>query len=142
MNQVRPKPSQLKAWINQTLKKKNTQGTVAVKIVDEAEMTALNTQYRNKAKPTNVLSFPCLLPTAIRGTILGDIILCAPIVEKEALEQNTPILAHWAHLTIHGVLHLLGHDHEIETDAILMENLETEILHELGFNDPYRVTHL
>lgn len=132
-----PTSDQIKMWINAVLKKKNAK--VVIRIVNEDEMIILNRQYRHKEKPTNVLSFPCQLPSKIRGNILGDIVICASVVANEANEQNKPFTAHWAHMVVHGVLHLLGYDHENEEDAVKMESLEIAILNDLGFSDPYGV---
>ena len=117
--------------------------SLAVRIVDADEMRDLNQQYRGKNQPTNVLSFPTEIPESVvqelRYVPLGDIVLCAPVVEKEAGEQNKPPGNHWAHLTIHGVLHLLGHDHQAEEEAHTMESIERDLLAQLGIPDPYRV---
>ena len=117
---------------------------VTIRIVDEGESQALNHQFRHKDKPTNVLSFPFEPPEEIASSLaeeysfLGDMVICAPIVEKEAREQNKTALAHWAHLVVHGTLHLQGFDHIEEQDAEEMENLEISILKTLGFSDPYQ----
>ena len=107
-------------------------------IVDEAEITALNRAYRGKDGPTNVLSFPSELPVEVGSPLLGDIIICAPVVARECVLQNKAPEAHWAHLVIHGVLHLLGFDHQTEGEAARMEATEIRLLDELGFSDPYR----
>jgi len=109
-----------------------------IRLVDRQESRELNAQYRHKNKATNVLSFPADLPEEIGLRLLGDIIICAPIVADEAREQHKTAEAHWAHLTIHGILHLLGHDHQAEEEASEMESLEIRILQSLGFPDPYR----
>jgi len=115
----------------------NTEMTI--RIVDEEESAELNKNYRNKSGPTNVLAFPAELPKAIRDeiNILGDIVVCAPIVEKEAIEQEKAFGAHWAHLIIHGTLHLLSYHHQDEESAQEMEKIEVDILAELGFPNPY-----
>lgn len=110
---------------------------ICIAIVDSETSASLNETYRHKNGPTNVLSFhydpaPGMLPIS-----LGDLAICAEIVESESMAQQKPILAHWAHLTIHGMLHLLGYDHAKESDAIVMETLEINILKTLGFGDPY-----
>ena len=110
---------------------------LTVRIVDAEESQQLNGQYRNKHKPTNVLSFPFQNPPGITLPLLGDLVICKKIVENEAQEQDKTLLEHWAHMLIHGTLHLLGYDHINETDALEMESLETKLLIELGFNDPY-----
>jgi probable rRNA maturation factor len=110
---------------------------LVIRIVDEAEMTVLNETYRHKQGPTNVLSFPFEPPLAANSNVLGDVVICAPIVVAEAVARGKPLPAHWAHLVIHGVLHLLGHDHQEADNAQRMEALEAEILANLGHPDPY-----
>jgi probable rRNA maturation factor len=109
---------------------------ITLRIVEEAEMTDLNTRFRRKPYPTNVLSFP-FGAESLDGPILGDVVVCAPVVAREAAEQGKALDAHWAHLVVHGILHLLGHDHEVEVSAAAMETRERAILAELGFGDPY-----
>lgn len=109
---------------------------ITVRIVNEVESTALNETYRHKQGPTNVLSFPFEAPPEVESSLLGDIVICAPVVLREAVSQGKSPAAHWAHLVIHGVLHLLGYDHdELQADA--MESLEIRILAGLGYPDPY-----
>ena len=110
---------------------------LTVRIVDEAEGTELNERYRHRTGPTNVLSFPFEQPALLQPPLLGDIVLCAPVVAREAAAQGKAPAAHWAHLVVHGVLHLLGHDHEDERQAEEMEALERDILATLGLPDPY-----
>jgi probable rRNA maturation factor len=119
---------------------------LTIRIVDEAESAGLNEHYRGRAGPTNVLSFPFELPPGIDAdalpempALLGDLVICAPVVLREAAEQGKPPAAHWAHLVVHGVLHLLGHDHLEPAEATRMETLETVILRGLGFPPPYEV---
>ena len=119
---------------------------LTIRIVDEAESAELNEQYRGRSGPTNVLSFPFDLPPGIDAdaltqmpALLGDLVICAPVVLREAAEQGKPPAAHWAHLVVHGVLHLLGHDHLEPAEAARMETLETAILRGLGFPPPYEV---
>lgn len=115
-------------------------GEITVRIVDEAESAALNQRYRGKTGPTNVLSFPAELDVPLPGDEpppLGDIVVCAPVVEREAAEQGKTLEAHFAHLVVHGALHLVGYDHEEDADAEIMEAREREILAEFGFGDPY-----
>ena len=109
---------------------------MTIRVVNEAEITALNETYRHKQGPTNVLSFPFEAPPGVESALLGDIVICAPVVLHEAIRQEKPPKAHWAHLTIHGVLHLLGYDHD-EAQAEIMESLEIRILSGLGYADPY-----
>lgn len=112
---------------------------LAVRIVDNKEGRALNRHYRGKDYATNVLSFPAELPEGVEMPLplLGDLVICAPVVAREAKEQRKPVNAHYAHLTVHGVLHLLGLDHENPLEAEAMEQLEREILAGLGLADPY-----
>ena len=110
---------------------------LSLRISDTPEMTQLNQRFRDRSGPTNVLSFPAELPDDIECALLGDIVICAPLVQKEAREQGKTNQCHWAHLTIHGVLHLLGYDHQDDDTAQVMENLEIQILEQLGFPDPY-----
>lgn len=110
---------------------------LAIRLVDTKEGRALNRHYRGKDYATNVLSFPVELPEGVTLPLLGDLVICAPVVAREAAEQGKPLLAHYAHLTVHGVLHLLGLDHEDEREAEAMEQLEREILANLGLPDPY-----
>ncbi len=98
----------------------------------------LNRRYRHRDYATNVLSFPVELPAGIATPLIGDLVICAPVVAREAAAQGKPARAHWAHLSVHGVLHLLGHDHIVEADATRMEALERRILATLGIADPYR----
>jgi probable rRNA maturation factor len=109
---------------------------VTIRIVDEAEGRALNKAYRGKDYATNVLTFPI---TEVPH-LMGDIVICAPVVDAEALAQHKPLVAHYAHLTVHGILHLHGYDHEIEAQAELMEGLETAIITKLGYANPYLIT--
>lgn len=137
-----PSKEQISTWVNNTLSRHETDGGLTVRITDEAEITELNRDYRNQDKPTNVLSFPMDLSIELAEEIgismLGDIVICAPVVEKEATEQNKPLQSHWAHMLIHGTLHLLGYDHIDDTEAEEMESLEIEIMHKLGYKDPYQ----
>jgi probable rRNA maturation factor len=116
---------------------------LAIRIVGTREGRALNRHYRGKDHATNVLSFPAdmaegvKLPKGVTMPLLGDLVLCAPVVAREAREQKKPLAAHYAHLTVHGALHLLGWNHEDDTEAECMERLEREILAELGVEDPY-----
>lgn len=110
---------------------------LGVAFVDAEESQQLNLQYRHKNKATNVLSFPLMAPLPDGGTLLGDLAICASVVQTEAAATGRTETAHWAHMVVHGVLHLLGYDHEQADQAQAMEMLETRILQELGFADPY-----
>lgn len=131
-----PDDTKIQNWLNQVLSQHND-AQISIKIVSLDEMRSINLQYRQKDKPTNVLSFPSNLPEGLPITFLGDLVLCPQVIEQEALEQNKSLESHWAHMMVHGTLHLLGYDHEIETDAQKMENLEINILDTLGFTNPY-----
>jgi len=110
---------------------------VSLRLVDEAEMAQLNLSYRDKTGPTNVLSFPSDLPIELEIPLLGDIVVCAPVVVLEAQAQHKPIQAHWAHMIVHGSLHLLGYDHVDPADAETMETLETAVMKNLNYPCPY-----
>jgi len=110
---------------------------LTIRLVGEEESRELNARYRGKDGATNVLSFPADLPKEIGIALLGDIVICAPLVAQEAKVQAKPVMSHWAHLTIHGVLHLLGHDHEQKQEAELMESIEIGLLQTLDIRNPY-----
>lgn len=132
-----PGPHALRRWARAVLAQAPTGAEVCIRIVDRTEMQALNRQYRGQDKPTNVLSFPADLPAGINLPLLGDMAICAPVVADEAVAQGKALPAHWAHMVVHGLLHLLGHDHQHEAEAERMEALETEILRSLDFAPPY-----
>ena len=115
-----------------------THSEITVRVVSEQESQSLNLQYRGKDKPTNVLSFPFEAPVQIEVDLLGDLVICAEVVKKESNIQNKPIAHHWAHMIIHGTLHLLGFDHVLERDAQQMESLEIALLTKLAIDDPYQ----
>lgn len=127
-----PTERQFKRWARKTLR---VDSEIALRIVDEEEGRALNRDYRGKDYATNVLTFPL----TEEPYLMGDIVICAPVVAKEAVEQGISIEAHYAHLTVHGVLHMHGYDHETEAEAELMESIETEIVMNLGYANPYRI---
>ncbi len=137
-----PPDEQFQLWADAALAKNSSEITLAIRIVDGREGQRFNRDYRGKDYATNVLSFPADLPQGLPEELLraqlGDLLICAPVVAREARQRNCPEVNHWAHLTIHGVLHLLGHDHEQTENARDMESLETEILAQLGFPDPYQ----
>lgn len=112
-------------------------GEVLIRVVDRVESEHLNERYRHRPGPTNVLSFPFTAPPGVPTASLGDIVICAPLVAEEADAQGKDPRSHWAHLTIHGVLHLLGYDHQREDDAAQMEAEEMSIMANLGFPNPY-----
>ena len=119
------------------MKKHEQEYELTIRVVDEEESQSLNSQYRGKDNPTNVLSFPFEAPAEIELDLLGDLVICAPVVGKEATEQSKEEIAHWAHMVIHGTLHLQGYDHIEDEEAEAMEALEVKILSALGFPDPY-----
>jgi probable rRNA maturation factor len=132
-----PSEAQLNEWLTKTVSQFQKDAEVTIRIVDEEESHQLNHEYRGKDKPTNVLSFPFEAPPGIEMDLLGDLIICKQVVELEAKEQEKTVLAHWAHMVVHGSLHLLGYDHIEDEEAEEMESLETEIMQSMGFKDPY-----
>ncbi len=136
-----PAAEKIEQWIKAALTSQQlTEAEVSVYIVDEEESQELNAQYRNKDKPTNVLSFPADLHEEIDIPLLGDLVICAPVVEREAQEQGKTLDAHWAHMLIHGTLHLLGFDHIDDDEAEVMEALETQLLTAMDYPAPYTET--
>ncbi len=135
-----PSKEQMEQWAERAV---DTVGVdpsagLTIRVVDEAESAELNEHYRHKANPTNVLSFPFEAPPGIPvEPSLGDLVICAPVIAREALEQGKRPEAHWAHMVVHGTLHLLGMDHLQEQEAEAMEAREVEVLAALGFPDPY-----
>ena len=132
-----PTEKDIQLWLDKTITAFQHDAELTVRIVDTKESHQLNHEYRGKDKPTNVLSFPFEAPPGFEIDLLGDLVICKQVVEKEAKEQNKPLLAHWAHMIVHGSLHLLGYDHIDDDDAEEMESLETEIMQDMGFEDPY-----
>lgn len=128
-----PSRTKFRQWAKAAIR---VDAEVTIRIVDEAEGRELNNTYRGKDYATNVLTFPL----TDDSHLMGDIVICAPVVAAEALAQNKPLEAHYAHLTVHGILHLHGYDHEIEAQAELMESLETAIVAKLGYANPYLIT--
>ncbi|MEC4728728.1 rRNA maturation RNase YbeY [Shewanella sp. D64] len=133
-----PTADNFELWVRTALGNTMTQAELTIRIVDEAESQSLNSTYRGKDKPTNVLSFPFEAPPEIDIPLLGDLIICASVVEQEAIQQNKPSQAHWAHMVVHGCLHLLGYDHINDAEAEEMESLEIQLIENLGFNNPYK----
>ena len=132
-----PSPQEFERWVAAALAERCEAGEVSIRVVGVTEGTTLNETYRQRSGPTNVLSFPVDDSPELDPPLLGDLVICAPLVMREAQEQHKPAIAHWAHLTVHGTLHLLGHDHEEPREAEIMEGLEAEILAALGYADPY-----
>jgi probable rRNA maturation factor len=134
-----PDEDDIRRWIEAVLaaEAKTAEVELTVRIVDEAEMAELNARYRHKTGPTNILSFPFEAPPGVELNLLGDLVIAAPVVQREAREQGKTETAHWAHMLVHGTLHLLGYDHLKPAEAEDMEAREINILHELGFSNPY-----
>ena len=136
-----PAAVSFRKWVAAALDSRIREADLAIRIVGNKEGRALNRHYRGRDYATNVLSFPAEvpegLPKGVKFPLLGDLVICAPVVAREAREQKKPLVAHYAHLTVHGALHLLGWDHEDEREAECMEQLEREILAGLGIADPY-----
>ena len=132
-----PTEEQIVQWATAAVQPEGDEVEMTVRIVDEAESHELNLTYRGKDRPTNVLSFPFECPDEVELPLLGDLVICRQVVEREAAEQEKPLMAHWAHMVVHGSLHLLGYDHIKDDEAEEMESLETQIMQGLGFDDPY-----
>lgn len=132
-----PTEEQIVQWATAAVQPEGDEVEMTVRIVDEAESHDLNLTYRGKDRPTNVLSFPFECPDEVALPLLGDLVICRQVVEREAVEQEKPLMAHWAHMVVHGSLHLLGYDHIEDDEAEEMESLETQIMQGLGFDDPY-----
>ncbi|HET6602982.1 MAG TPA: rRNA maturation RNase YbeY [Xanthomonadaceae bacterium] len=136
-----PGPVSFRRWVEAALATRVKSADLAIRVVDEKEGRALNRHYRGKDQATNVLSFPAELelPDGVCLPILGDVVLCAPVVAREARRQGKKLPHHYAHVTVHGTLHLLGFDHDDPVDALAMEELEREVLASMGIADPYLV---
>lgn len=132
-----PDSGQFQQWVDAALGDSETDNEIVIRVVDEEESAQLNLQYRHKSGPTNVLSFPFEAPPGMELELLGDLVVCAPVVAREAKQQQKKLLDHWAHIIVHGVLHLLGYDHIEEADAERMESLEINILQQLNIRNPY-----
>jgi len=137
-----PSQEQLTLWAQTALQGLKDEAELSIRLVDESESQQLNLEYRGKDKPTNVLSFPFEVPEALQGLdevghLIGDLIICTQVVENEAKQQNKSLMDHWAHMVVHGCLHLLGYDHITDEEAQVMEDLERVILSKLDISDPY-----
>ena len=130
-----PEQAEFQQWLNTCFP--DIKGSVLVRIVDAEESAELNQHYRQKEGPTNVLSFPFDLPDEIENDHLGDLVLCAPVIRREASEQGKSVMHHWSHMLIHGVLHLLGYDHLNDEEAEEMEGIEVGLLSRLAVSNPY-----
>ncbi len=132
-----PDEDDIRSWIAAALAGRRDEAEVSVCLVDEDEMAGLNSRYRGKEGSTNVLSFPAELPPGVEHPLLGDIVICPAVVNREAGEQHKSLDQHWSHMLVHGSLHLLGYDHIDPAEADEMEALETDILATLGHPCPY-----
>jgi len=133
-----PSEEDFRRWCELALRQRSADSELTIRLVDESEGRELNRTWRQKDYATNVLSFPADVPDEFLDIpLLGDLVICVPVVAREAAEQGKPLAAHWAHLVIHGCLHLLGYDHIEDAEAEEMENLERQLLAELGHPDPY-----
>ncbi|NBV75216.1 MAG: rRNA maturation RNase YbeY [Methylococcaceae bacterium] len=132
-----PTAAMMQLWVDAVLKDSEQDSEIVVRLVDESESAELNLQYRHKSGPTNVLSFPFEAPEGFEMDLLGDLVICAPLIAQEAQQQNKALFDHWAHILIHGVLHLIGYDHLQDNEAEEMEALEIKILSALNIDNPY-----
>ncbi len=132
-----PSLEQFQSWVDSVLTDKAVDSEIVIRIVDEQEMTQFNEQYRKKKGATNILSFPFDAPEGIESQLLGDLLVCAPIIEKQAIQQNKTIEDHWAHMIVHGILHLIGYDHINDAEAEEMEALEVKLLKTIKIKNPY-----
>ncbi|MEE9596512.1 MAG: rRNA maturation RNase YbeY [Acidiferrobacterales bacterium] len=135
-----PAEAMIAHWAQAALEGHERYVEVGVRIVDESEIIELNQRFRKRAEPTNVLSFPFEDPPGTQTDVLGDVVVCAPIVSSQAQTEGKPLSAHWAHMIVHGIMHLRGYDHESPEEANAMEHMETRILEGLGFPDPYALS--
>jgi len=132
-----PSIEDFESWVNAVIKQHGKYFQVSIEIVDKQYSQALNDNYRQKNKATNVLSFPLELPEFVKEDLIGDLAICAEVVAEEAKKQGKTLSDHWAHLTIHGCLHLLGYDHNEDDKAEVMECIEVKLLKQLGIENPY-----
>ncbi|MEW8204261.1 MAG: rRNA maturation RNase YbeY [Candidatus Thiodiazotropha endolucinida] len=133
-----PTEDEFRRWVEATLPQDHDPVEMVIRLVDEEESRRLNRDFRGQDKSTNVLSFPFEAPAEVSLPLLGDLVICVQVVAREAVEQGKDPHAHWAHMVVHGVLHLLGYDHQDAAEAERMEHLERDILHSLHFTDPYK----
>jgi probable rRNA maturation factor len=132
-----PTRAQFQRWVDVAWAPRRQRALISIRVVGRARSRSLNRVYRGKDRATNVLSFAGAGCLPNRDRMLGELVICAPVVAEEARQQKKTPAEHWAHMTVHGVLHLLGFDHEVAPDAVKMESLEVQILDRLGFSDPY-----
>ncbi len=134
-----PSDEELLLWVEKALVDYQRDTEILIRIVDTQEITELNEQYRHKQGATNILSFPFEMPEGIEGVnLLGDLVVCAEVLQQEAIMQNKTLQDHWAHIIIHGILHLIGFDHGNETQALEMETREIHLLQQLNIDNPYQ----
>jgi probable rRNA maturation factor len=133
-----PTQREFDCWVRAALEPMGDTVDMAIRVVDEQEGQQLNNRYRDIDRATNVLSFPFEAPPGIESDYIGDLVICAPVVQREAQQQHKPEKHHWAHMVVHGVLHLRGYDHQLDAQAVEMETLEKKILATLGVQDPYQ----
>ena len=135
-----PDTAKLSAWLNHAARSMNYNDDkeIVVRFVADSESATLNQQYRNKSGATNVLSFPSTVPDVVASNLLGDLVIAVQLLEREAKEQGKSSEQHFAHLVIHGFLHLIGYDHQTDSEALVMEQKEIDILAELNFPNPWR----
>jgi len=136
-SEIIPQQVLFKTWVDAVLKDETQDSEIVIRIVDEEEMILFNEQYRGKKGSTNILSFPFEAPEGMDSDLLGDLLLCASVVEAEAQQQNKMLANHWAHMIVHGVLHLIGYDHIKDKEAEEMEALEIKILKSIKIDNPY-----
>ena len=134
---AQPDDESFRLWVETVLSQQAEPVELVIRLVDEEESRQLNQAYRGKERPTNVLSFPFEAPPQVASRLLGDLVICVPVVAREAQEQGKSLEAHWAHLVIHGLLHLLGYDHQTDEEALQMESRERDLLQQLNYPDPY-----
>ena len=132
-----PDDEQFHDWFGLFSKQLHVKGSLVIRLVDEAESQQLNLSYRGKDSSTNVLSFPFEAPANIEDNHIGDLVICVSVVNREAMAQNKPQNHHWAHIVLHGILHLLGYDHIDDDEATKMEQMEIDLLNKLGIGNPY-----
>lgn len=137
-----PNAAAMRQWVQAALTGHRDEAELSVYVVDDEEGADFNQRFRGKQGATNVLSFPVEIDLPEPLPLLGDLVICAPVVAHEARQQNKPTTAHWCHMLVHGTLHLLGYDHIDDDEAFIMEQLETDILVRLGFTPPYEVQEI
>ena len=142
-SQTLPNDEELQLWVEKALSDYSKDAEVVIRIVDTDEISDLNQQYRLKTGPTNILSFPFEVPEGVSGlNLLGDLVVCAEVLQQEAIAQKKPLKDHWAHIIIHGILHLIGYDHIKAKDALEMEAKEIHLLQQLRIDNPYQETEV